>query len=92
MYWYTRSINYKVQCRIVNNNLARIHYLRRRTQQHCRIMRFVEEILVPPDDRHLPRQQKAVFRHHKALICIKRDYFGIPGDLGTPFLKTEPSK
>ena len=79
------------QC-IINNNLALIHYLRRRrlrTQQRFRIMRVVEEILLPPDHRHLPRQQKAVFRHHEALICIKRDYFGIPGDLGTPIFKDQ---
>ena len=76
------------QC-IINNNVALVRYRRRRRykQQHLRRMCAVEQILLPPDHRHLPRQQKALFRHREAFYCIQRDYFGIPGDLTTPIFK-----
>jgi hypothetical protein len=76
------------QC-IINNNIALIQCLRRRRckQQHfCRQCAALQ-ILLPPDHRHLPRQAKADFQHGEAFLCIKRDYFGIPGDSLTPIFK-----
>ena len=76
------------QC-IINNNIALIQCLRRRRrkQQHFRRQCAALQILLPPDHRHLPRQAKADFRHGEAFLCIKRDYFGIPGDSLTPIFK-----
>ena len=76
------------QC-IINNNIALIQCLRRRRrkQQHFRRQCAALQILLPPDHRHLPRQAKADFRHGEAYLCIKRDYFGIPGDSFTPIFK-----
>ena len=36
------------------------------------------------DHRLLPRNVKRVFRHEEALQCLRRDYFGVEGDLSTP--------
>ena len=76
------------QC-IINNNIALIQCLRRRRrkQQHFRRQCAALQILLPPDHRHLPRQAKADFRHGEAYLCIKRDYFRIPGDSFTPIFK-----
>ena len=49
---------------------------------------MVNEVVAPNQDyRHERRRPKAIFRHHEALHCIRRDYFGIPGDLTTPIFK-----
>ncbi len=61
------------QC-ITNNNVALIQYLRRRRrrkQQHFLRLRAVLQILLPPDHRHLPRRQKAIFRHREAFFVSK---------------------
>ena len=36
------------------------------------------------DHRLLPRNVKRVFRHEEALQCLRRDCFGVEGDLSTP--------
>ena len=36
------------------------------------------------DGRTLPRSLRTKYRHAEALHCIKRDYLGIPDDLGSP--------
>lgn len=74
---------------IINNNVVLLHqlHLLHHEQRRLRHQEAVERILFPPEHRHLPRQAKSVFRHEEALLCIKRDYFGIPGDLSTPIFK-----
>jgi hypothetical protein len=78
------------QC-IINNNIALIQCLRRRRckQQHCCRQCEALQILLSPDHRHLPGQAKSDFRRGEAFLCIKRDYFGIPGDSLTPIFKDQ---
>ena len=75
---------------IINNNVVMIHYLRHircKQQRHRRLQAVEQQILFPPDHRHLPRRRKTIFRHQEAFVCIQRDYLGIPGDLTTPIFK-----
>ena len=72
---------------VLNNNVTVInHMICIRHKEH-----FIQEynaILTPNQDyRHLPRNPKRLFRHDEALYCIRRDYFGIEGDLTTPIFK-----
>ena len=72
---------------VVNTNTAimnRIILAHQEQQEHERLQ-LMNDILTPNQAyRHKPRQPKAIFRHHKALRCIQRDYLGIPGDSTTP--------
>ena len=57
-------------------------------EQERERIQLMEDILTPSQAyRHQPRRPKAIFRHHEALWCIQRDYFGIAGDLSTPIFK-----
>ena len=74
---------------IINNNvvlLYRLRFLEYKRHQFCH-QQAVKQILFLAEHRHLPRQAKAESRHVKAFLCIKRDYFGVPGDLTTPIFK-----
>ena len=49
---------------------------------------MINDVVAPNQDyRHGGRRPKALFRYHEALHCIRRDYFGIPGDLTTPIFE-----
>jgi hypothetical protein len=49
---------------------------------------MINDVVAPNQDyRHGGRRPKALFCHHEALHCIRRDHFGIPGDLTTPIIK-----
>ncbi len=74
---------------VINNNVALLYHLRfleYKRHQFCH-QQAVKQILFLAEHRHLPRQAKAESRHVKVFLCIKRDYFGVPGDLTTPIFK-----
>jgi hypothetical protein len=74
---------------VLNNNVAVINHVIRVRQEEQFIQQEYDAILTPNQDyRHFPRKPKRLFRHDEApLYCIRRDYFGIEGDLTTPIFK-----
>ena len=73
---------------VLHNNMCTMrHIMKKRAhqQQHGICLPWSTN----QDYRHLPRQGKRIFRHIEALVCIRRDYFGIPGDLSTPILRDQ---
>jgi hypothetical protein len=63
---------------LVNNNIAMANLIAKASQ-------MINDVVAPNRDyRHGGRRPKALFCHHEALHCIRRDYFGILGGLTTP--------
>jgi Plant transposon protein len=68
---------------VVNNNIAITNSIANDHHQQ-----MINDVIAPNQQyRNGPRRPKALFRHHEALHCIRRDYLGIPGDLTTPIFK-----